>query len=174
MLYNSYSNDLNKNINILNNQNYIINNRIKINLIYNIYFDEKLIGLKYIISMFMYYFINTKSHFFVLLLLHIFIFILFGWVLFVFKVRFELILLYLYEFFILSKSLVNFYFDFKNIKVTILGFRRNLGNSYESKLISFRDYNSNVLNNDLRNLQISVFFTFLINGLIYLIYLYLL
>ncbi len=160
------------NINNLNNQNYIINNRIKIKLIFNMYFDENLFWFKHFISMFMYYFIKTKSHFFVLFLLHLLIFILCSWILFIFKDSFEKIFLYLFIYFIFSKSLVNFYYDFKHIKVTILWFRKSLSNSYESKLISFRDYNSSILNNDLRNFLLSIFFTFLINWLIYLIYIF--
>lgn len=169
MLYNN--NYLTKNKNILNNQNYIINKRIKSNLIYNIYFDDNLLWLKYFISRFIYYFSNIKSKFIVFFFLHIFIFILCVWF-FLFWFSFWLVMIYFIIYFSLSKKLVNFYNNFNNIKVTILWFRRNLWNLYESKLISSKDIDIIILNNNLKNLQISIFYSFLVNWIIYLIYIF--
>lgn len=122
--------------NLLNNQNYLINKRIKSNLLYTSGTGNDNFALKFLMWMFLYIFRNINSDIYKLLLLHIFILVLF----FPFFIIFwdVFIYFYLFVYFSLSRIVVNYYFYFKNTKVLILWFRKNLGNDYEDKLIRYR------------------------------------
>lgn len=169
MLYYSDSNDLKKNKNILNNQNYVINTRIKSNLIFESWNGNDNYVLKFLVWKIFYFFRNIKSDFSKLILLHIFI-LIFCLSIFFIVLNFDIILyLTLYSF--LSTCIVSYYYYFKQTKVFVMWFRKNLGNIYEDKLIRYRDYGDDS-NRKKYILFISFVYSWIVNLIFYSIYLF--
>ena len=172
-IYNKKSNS-----NFYNNQNYIINDNIKIRIAY-----QKLISSSILIIFKLFFwkiFFNLISRyegikFFIYL--HILIFFLTSPLLILSYFYFSnfFIISYLLLFLFYSISLVDFYRDYKFSVVEVLWFKNNndfLYTDYYQRLIKTIKFDNKILYNNLKNFLVSLFFSFIFNLFVMYIYFY--
>jgi len=167
--------------NLLNSQNYVINKKIKNCIAFDLMFkwNNLFSLLKVFYTEFISRFWKKTKEYILLISLHLLIFTFCSILILIYLFSSNILFIYLYFIlgFYLSMKLLDFYEDFKLIKIKVMWFRYHMDNeyfsySYSESLICEKTFNEKVLMNNFKNFFASLFYSWIVNWIFIFILLY--